>query len=128
MSKTTVLFFQEEDESVPMVAWLDSLPRRAQIKCVSRLDRLSELGHKLRRPEADYLWDDIYELRASLQSIHYRMLYFFHGQAAVVVSHGIIKERAVPAKEIELVIERKARFAADPETHSFVPPTRRSGS
>jgi hypothetical protein len=41
----------------------------------------------------DYLRDDIYELRASHQGIHYRMLYFFHGTAAIIVSHGLIKER-----------------------------------
>jgi phage-related protein len=59
------------------------------------------MGHELRRPEADYLRDDIYELRASHQGVHCRMLYFFHGTAAIIVSHGLIKEREVPPREIE---------------------------
>jgi phage-related protein len=81
--------------------------------------RLEELGSELRRPEADYLRDDIYELRASYQGIHYRMLYFFHGRMAVVVSHGIVKERAVPPREIDLAVRRKQAFHADPQRHTF---------
>ena len=77
------------------------------------------MGHELRRPEADLLRDKIYELRASLQGIHYRMLYFFHGNTAAVVSHGIVKESAVPPKEIERAIERKKEFESNPAKHSY---------
>jgi hypothetical protein len=31
--------------------------RKAQQKCLARLKRLEDLGHELRRPEADYLRD-----------------------------------------------------------------------
>jgi len=79
---------------------------------------LAELGHELRRPEADLLRDKIYELRASLQGIHYRILYFFHGNTAAVLSHGIVKEKAVPTKEIEKAIERKNKFEANPAKHT----------
>jgi phage-related protein len=63
------------------------------------------------------LRDGIYELRASLQGVHYRILYFFHGAIAAVVAHGIVKESAVPPKEIDLAIERKKRFDANPAKH-----------
>jgi hypothetical protein len=46
------------------------------------------------------------------------MLYFFHGREIVVVSHGLIKERAVPPKEIELALKNKRAFEANPEKHS----------
>lgn len=49
------------------------------------------------------------------------MLYFFHGRPAAVVSHGLIKEREVPPKEIDKAIERKRRFEADPAAHTFRP-------
>lgn len=65
-----------------MVDWLRSLPPKVQDKCLVRLERLEEEGHDLRRPEADYLRDDIYELRVRFQSVNYRMLYFFYGQIA----------------------------------------------
>jgi putative component of toxin-antitoxin plasmid stabilization module len=54
-----------------------------------------------------YLRDGIYELRASYHGIHYRMLYFFHGKAAAVLSHGVIKEQRVPAKDIDRAKQRR---------------------
>ena len=119
MPKTKIVLFRESDGSVPALEWLLSLPPREQDKCRVRLGRLAELGHELRRPEADLLRDKIYELRASLQGIHYRILYFFHGNAAAVISHGIVKESAVPPKEIEKAIERKAKFESNTVKHSY---------
>ena len=119
MPATTVVFFQDDDGSVPFLEWFDSLHARAQDKCRVRLERLEQLGHELRRPEADLLRDGIYELRVGLQGINYRMLYFFHGREVVVVSHGLVKERIVPPREIEIAIRRKAKFATDPEKHTY---------
>jgi phage-related protein len=98
--------------------WFGAIPPKAQDKCLVRLERLQQLGHELRRPEADFLRDGIYELRVGLQGINYRMLYFFHGRAAVVVSHGIVKERVVPSREIDLALLRKAQFGANPRRHT----------
>ncbi len=107
MAKTDVLFFREPtSDSAPLVEWLKSLPFKEQAKCTGRIDRLAELGQELRRPEADILRDGIYELRASYQGVHYRMLYFFVGKAVVVVSHGFAKEKIVPFREIALAIKR----------------------
>ncbi len=119
MPKTAVVLYCEDDGSCPFLEWFDGLPVKAQDKCQVRLERLRELGHELRRPEADLLRDGIYELRASLQGINYRILYFFHGTVAAIVSHGIVKERAVPPKEIDLAMERKKRFAANPAKHRY---------
>lgn len=65
-------------------------------------------GHELRRPKADYLRDGIYELRATLRGVNHRVLYFFYGNIAAVVSHGIVRERAVPLRDINRAIERIA--------------------
>jgi phage-related protein len=115
--KTKVILYCEEDGSCPFLEWIEQLPVKAQDKCLVRVERLRELGHELRRPEADLLRDGIYELRASLRGIHYRILYFFHGAVAAIVSHGIVKERAVPPKEIDRALERKKRFEANPAKH-----------
>ena len=72
-----VVFFEEDDGTVPLLGWLDKLPAKARDKCLARLVRLEQLGHDLRRPEADYLEGGIYELRATYRGVHYRMLYFF---------------------------------------------------
>jgi hypothetical protein len=117
MPKTKVILYCEEDGSCPFLEWIEQLPVKAQDKCLVRVERLRELGHELRRPEADLLRDGIYELRASLFGIHCRILYFFHGAVAAIVSHGIVKERAVPPKEIDRALERKKRFEAHPAKH-----------
>ena len=119
MPAIEVFYFQEDEDKVPLVRWLDRLSAKAQQKCQVRLGRLEALGHDLRRPEADYLRDDIYELRASYQGVHYRMLYFFPGKAAVVVSHGIAKEQRVPPHEIDLAVKRRRVFESSPEKHAF---------
>lgn len=118
MPRTEVILFKENDASVPLVEWLESIPRKPRTKCVAALTRLEEIGHKLRRPEADYLRDDIHELRVRFQSVNYRMLYFFQGRTAAVVSHGCTKERAVPKREIDTSIKRKERFVRNPKKHS----------
>lgn len=71
------------------------------LKCLHRIERLKEMGHMLRRPEADFLRDGIYELRVRHLNVNYRLLYFFHGQAISIISHGLTKEAEVPLKEID---------------------------
>ena len=121
MPKTKVVFYREEDGTVPVLDWLDGLPDKVKAKCRVRIERLKWLGHELRRPAADYLRDGIYELRVSYQGVNYRMLYFFHGREAVVVSHGLVKEQKVPLKEIKKAVERKKKFDADPKRYAFKP-------
>ena len=103
---------------MPVLDWLETLPSKARAKCFVRIERLQELGHELRRPEADLLRDRIYELRASLQGVHYRLLYFFHGNVAAVLTSGIVKEDRVPPVEIERAIERRNRFELNPTKHT----------
>jgi len=117
--KTRVVLYREESGSCPFVEWFDTLPAKVQDKCFLRLERLREMGHELRRPEADFLRDGIYELRVSIGGVHHRILYSFHGAVAAVVSHGLVKEREVPPKDIDYAIERKKRFQANPARHTY---------
>jgi phage-related protein len=119
LPKTELIFFKDDDGSVPIVDWLSELPPKARAKCRVKMERLAELGHELRRPEADLLRDKIYELRIRLQGINYRILYFFHRRAIAVLSHGIVKERTVPPKEIDQAIERRKKFEKAPEAYSY---------
>ena len=118
MPRTRVVFYRDDDGRVPLLEWLDHLPRKAQDKCRVKIERLRELGHELRRPEADFLRDGVYELRLRLQRVNYRMLYFFHRDTAAVLSHGLVKERQVPAKEIDQVIENIGKFEKEPIAHA----------
>ncbi len=122
MAQTEVFFHREpKDDSVPLLSWFGGLPMKVQAKCTERIDRLGDLGHELRRPEADFLRDGIHEIRASYQGVHYRMLYFFAGKAAVVVSHGLTKQRQVPPREIDRALERRQLVEADFERFTFRP-------
>jgi phage-related protein len=78
------------------------------------------LGHELRRPEADLLRDGIYELRARLGAVNYRILYFYHGRNIAVLAHAITKEDEIPIVEINQAAERKRTFAANPPAHTFI--------
>jgi hypothetical protein len=51
------------------------------------------------------------------KGVHYRILYLFHGAIAAVVAHGIVKDGAVPPREIDRAIERKKRSEANPAKH-----------
>ena len=113
--------FKADEGDVPLLPWLDDLPRRAREKCLARIARLAEFGHELRRPEADFLRDGIYELRASYQGVHYRMLYFFSGKAIVVLSHGLTKESEVPKGDIDRAVVRKKNVEADFKRYTATP-------
>lgn len=69
LPRTNVVFYGDPDGSCPVLGWLDHQPPKVQDKCVVRIERLAELGHELRRPEADLLEDGIYELRVSFRRV-----------------------------------------------------------
>lgn len=109
MPRTTVVFFQDDDGTAPVVEWLVELRRtqpRAFAKCVVRIERLCELGHELRRLETDTLRDGIHELRARLGRVNYRILYSIHGRVVAVLLHALTKDDMVPDQDIDLAVKR----------------------
>ena len=118
MPKTDVVIFAEEDGSSPLIDWLDSLSPKVQDKCIVRVERLAEMGHELRRPEADFLRDGIYELRWKSGGVQFRVLFFFY-KGKAVISHGLKKEAEVPPKEVDMAIRRREMFEKDPNKHAY---------
>src|SRR5215475_13532530 len=117
MPETTVLFYQDDDGQVPVLEWLRGLQRRdrkAYAKCVARIRRLATLGHELRRPEADFLREGIYELRTKKGRVNYRILYFFHGRNVAILGHALTKQGEIPEADIERALRRKVSFEQDP--------------
>ena len=55
MPKVDVVLYCEADGTAPLLDWLDTIDPKARLKCLERVERLAELGHELRRPEADLL-------------------------------------------------------------------------
>jgi phage-related protein len=117
-----VVFYQDRPGDAPVLEWLENLRRnneRAYAKCVAKIERLAELGQELRRPEADYLRDGVYELRSRFGTVNYRILYFFHGRTLAVLAHALTKKAKVPTADINRALGRKAKFESDPETHTY---------
>lgn len=121
MPVTTVVSFRDAERMCPLLVWLDKLPTKVQDKCIVRIERLAEKGHELRRPEADFLRDGIYELRTSFQNVNYRMLYFFHRQTAVI-SHGLTKDKQVPDRETAVAIRHRELFEKNPAKYTYEEP------
>lgn len=119
MPRTRVVFYMDSTGRVPVLEWLDSLPAKVQDKCVVKIERLRELGHELRRPEADLLRDGIHELRVGREGVNFRILYFFHGRVVAVLAHAVIKEREVPGADIERALDRKRQFERNPDAHTY---------
>lgn len=123
MPRTKVVFYQDGAGCSPVLDWLSELRhdnRRAYAKCLAKLRLLSEAGHELRRPAADYLRDGLYELRARDGRVQYRLLYFFHGKNVAVLAHALTKEDEVPHVEIERAILRKKNFEKNPGRHTYI--------
>ena len=97
---------------------MDGWPDKAIDKRYVRIERLEEMGHELRRPEADTLRDGIYELRIRHLRVHYRILYFFHDGCAILFD-GLTKEDVVPPSDIDRAIEGNRKFANDPKKHTY---------
>jgi hypothetical protein len=60
MPRIDVIFYQEDEDDVPVLDWLKDVRRldqRAYETCVAAIERLGEFGHELRRPLADFLKD-----------------------------------------------------------------------
>lgn len=120
MPETTIHFYRADDGDVPFLRWLDELREkneRAFTKCLYMVDLLRQSGHELRRPHADSLRDGVYELRTKVGRVNYRVLYGFVGQHVVLISHGITKEKEVPATEIDTAAARLALYEQDPERY-----------
>ncbi len=120
MPETIVYFYKDSDGRVPVLDWLKEIrrkDRRAYALCNKAIGLLEMLGHELRRPRADYLREGIYELRVRCGNVQYRLLYFFDGKEAVVLAHGLTKEKTVPPADIERAIARKQIYKQNPQDH-----------
>jgi len=130
MPSTEVIFYAERG-ACPFLSWVQEQQQKVQDKILDAVLRLEELGYELRRPEAEYLRDDIYELRIKKGHVNYRPLYFFDDAKdprtgrtirRAVVAHGCVKEGSVDPRDIDLAIARRKAYRADRLAHSYVDP------
>lgn len=104
MPKTTVYIYADEHGRSPVLDWFRGVETGDHPR-FGRLHRSREVARidGARAPQA--------------VCVNYRLLFFFHGKDIAVVAHGLTKEQAVPAREIERAIERRQRYEQYPQGH-----------
>ena len=120
MPPVSITFFRELDGHVPVLEWLDRLrveDRQAYSRCEVRLHRLEIMGHELRRPDADYVGNGLYELRVRRGHVNFRLIYCFHGREIVVLLHALTKEDRLPETDLRRALDRKFRLECNPGLH-----------
>jgi hypothetical protein len=128
MPATEVIFYAEGGVS-PFLEWMERQQGKVQDKIFDAVSRLEELGFELRRPEAEYLGDEIYELRVKKGHVNYRPLYFFDDMKdrqgrvlrRAVMVHGCTKEGKVDARDVKLAVARRRQFLADRAGYTYEP-------
>ncbi|HQJ67579.1 MAG TPA: type II toxin-antitoxin system RelE/ParE family toxin [Anaerohalosphaeraceae bacterium] len=118
MPRTEIIIFKDDDGSIPLIDWLRQQNEKVRMKCLARIEELRDRGYELRRPTADQLERGIYELRMRYGTVNYRILYAFCGSNVVLLSHGCIKGKRVPQKEIDKAVENLNKFKRNPGAHS----------
>lgn len=53
-----------------------------------------------------------------MRRVQYRILYFFHGQTAVVLAHALTKEATIPPADLDRARRRKEHFKQNPTRHT----------
>lgn len=113
-SQWIVEFYKKSNNNrCPTEEFLNALSKPELLIFERAFDRLSEFGHTLKRPHADYLRDDIYELRVKTNQGQYRLFYFFFDGMKIVITHGYSKKASsVRNQEIKKAIEYKRDYFA----------------
>ena len=103
-------FYRTESGEEPALDYVRAQIKAHRAKIGRALQYLEDVGNLARRPQADYLGNQMYELRIAIEQHQHRLLYFFHGRTLIVVTSGILKnEGKVPQAELE----RARRYRAD---------------
>lgn len=102
-------FYKSLDGAQPALEYIRAQIKAHRAKIGRALKYLEDLGHLARRPQVEYLGNDIYELRVAIEQHQHRLLYFFHGRTIVVVTSGLLKNTGkVPQAEVKRAQERRA--------------------
>mgnify|MGYP005733784151 CR=1 FL=1 len=116
MPYTEIIFFHN-GRRTPVLDWLQKLKKQdaqAYIKCKAKIKYLESFGYELRRPHVDYLENGIYELRIRMINVQYRILFFYYGKNAVILSNAITKYEKIPPIEIKRCIKNRKIFESNP--------------
>ncbi|MCL2039321.1 MAG: type II toxin-antitoxin system RelE/ParE family toxin [Bacteroidetes bacterium] len=106
-----IKLYKDKNGKCPIKDFMKTLSKDEKEWMTICIELLKNEGFKLRRPQCDYLGDDIYELRIKLSGDNTRTLYFFCYENYIVLTHTFIKKtEKVPENEIKKAIKYKNDF------------------
>jgi hypothetical protein len=115
------VFYYAENGKAPAPDWYLEQPDKVQDRFYFLFEQLEEKGSSLQRPHAAPLNQKIYELRARLGKVNYRLLYFFDADGDAVVAHGCKKEGEVDPADITRAAKRREEYLGNPASHLYNP-------
>ncbi len=108
MAEFKCVYYQTQAGRTPVKEFVDSLHERSQQKYFEVVNLLETYGKSLPKPHADFLGDDIYELRFVGIEGKMRILYFFYFENKIVFTNSFVKKtQRTPKKELALAKERR---------------------
>ena len=97
-----IIFYEKEDGSIPVQAFLDALPAKHHAKALRDIDILEKYGTSLTEPHVKHIKGKLWELRIKSASDISRIFYFVAVGNDIVLLHGFVKKtQKTPNREIE---------------------------
>jgi phage-related protein len=92
MPETRIILYKDDAGSTPVLDWLETLEPEARARCIQKVKLLEQFGRELGQPHTEPLQDGIHDLCAKFNGDYYHMLYFFHSDESIVITHGFKQE------------------------------------
>jgi hypothetical protein len=87
-------FYTGDDGSLPVRAWLDTVPQDVRGKVLARIELLKTGGPTLDYPYTSQIEGKLREARLRVGKTRYRVLYFFDEDRTAILLHGFTKATA----------------------------------
>jgi hypothetical protein len=87
-------FYTDDGGSLPVRAWLDTVPQSVRGKVLARIELLKTGGPTLDYPYTSQIEGKLREARLRIGKTRYRVLYFFDEDRTAILLHGFTKATA----------------------------------
>ena len=104
-------FYEAANGQIPVKEFIEALNIKERAKVARTVDLLEEFGINLGMPYAEYVEEDLWELRVRFANNRYRIIYFLNTGQKFILLHGFIKKtQKMPKKEIKVAKQRLADY------------------